>query len=517
MKTSLKILSLTLLVIGAFLASALLWPLAEPPWLAHPGPIALEGVTVIDVERGTALPAQTVVLHGGLIESVGPTSQVTVLEGIRRLDARGQFLIPGLWDMHTHSIKRSPQFHHALYIAHGVTSVRDMSGCLAEDDAYWACPHDRRRWTFEALRGERVSPRYPLQSSYQTNGGNEVPGGMPAFFRLETPAHADELAAFYRDQGVDFIKPYTELTPQQFAWLAESAPAHGLHLAGHRPIKVSLASALAAGQRSFEHGRLFLFECFSGAQAFRNSPNPIAAYDAMLRRRLLTEREEAACAEHMQSMAEAGAWWVPTLTTLRMAVTAATPAAQNDPRLAEVPWLRRKLIWEPDARRAATEPLAEDGRSTNAQLFDLASRDVGRAHAAGVRILAGTDTTDTLVFTGSSLHDELQMLVDAGLTPAEALRSATISAAEFAGMRGTHGSIEPGQAADLVLLEANPLVDIAHTRRIAGVFIAGYYHDARSIQALRTFAGEQASSIRTNLRLLWDMLASPLMRRQLAD
>tara|TARA_R110002110_G_C13446529_1_gene716664 strand:- start:1827 stop:3395 length:1569 start_codon:yes stop_codon:yes gene_type:complete len=513
----LKALGTGLFIAVAALVVALLWPMADPPWLAHSGPVALVDVTIIDVEQDAALAGQTVVLRDGHIERVGPVSKVELPADIRSLDARGQFLIPGLWDMHTHSIKRSPQFHHALYIANGVTSVRDMSGCLSEDDPYWACPHDRRRWTSEAVRGERVSPRYPLQSSYQTNGGNEVPEGLPAFFRLEGPAHADELAAFYRDQGVDFIKTYTELTPQQFAWIARSARKQGLGIAGHRPVKVSLAAALAMGQRSFEHGRLFLFECFDGAQAFRTAPDPLAAYNATLRMRLLTERDEVACAQHMGNMAEAGAWWVPTLTTLRMAVTAAGPAAHKDPRLADVPWLRRKLLWEPDARRAAAEPLGNDGRSIHARLFALASQDVREANAAGVRILAGTDTTDTLVFPGSSLHDELQMLVDAGLTPAQALRTATIAAAEFAGARATHGTIVSGNVADLLLLEANPLVDIAHTRRIAGVFIAGHHHDARSLQALRQFAGAQASSVTANLRLLWDMLASPLMRRQLAD
>lgn len=516
-KIFLKTLGGALLTVAAALVVALLWPMADPPWLAHSGPVALVDVTIIDVEQGAALSGQTVVVRDGHIERVGPVSNMALPTGIRSLDARGQFLIPGLWDMHTHSIKRSPQFHHALYIANGVTSVRDMSGCLSEDDAYWACPRDRRRWTNEAVRGERVSPRYPLQSSYQTNGGNEVPDGLPAFFRVESPAHAEELAGFYREQGVGFIKTYTELTPQQFAWIARSAREEGLSIAGHRPLKVSLSAALATGQRSFEHGRLFLFECFGGAQAFRTARDPLAAYNATLKMRLVTERDAAACAQQMSEMAGAGAWWVPTLTTLRMPVTAAQSAADKDPRLAGVPWLRRKLLWEPDARRATAEPLSNDGRSVDERLFALASQDVREANAAGVRILAGTDTTDTLVFPGSSLHDELQMQVDAGLTPAQALRTATIAAAEFTGARATQGSIAPGKVADLVLLDGDPLADIAHTRRITGVFVAGHHHDARSLQALRKFAGAQASSVRANLRLLWDMLASPLMRRQLAD
>jgi hypothetical protein len=517
LKKPLKILLLGLLTTVAALILALTLPLAEPPSATLSGPVALTGVTIIDMERGEAVADQTVVMRDGFIEHVAPGSQVQLPTDVRRVDARGQYLIPGLWDMHTHSIKRSPQFHHALYIAQGVTGVRDMSGCLTGDDAYWACPEDRRRWTKQAVRGERVAPRYVLQSSYQTNGGNEVPGGVPAFFRLRGPADADELAGFYRDQGVDFIKTYSELTPVQFSWIAQSASNHGLAIAGHRPLRVSLADALAAGQRSFEHGRLFLFECFDGAKEFRAAPDPLAIYDAALRQRLVDERNSETCASQMQSMAVAGAWWVPTLTTLRMPVTASQPVATRDPRLTTVPWLRRKLMWEPDARRAAREPLRSDGRTVSAALFDRASQDVALAHAAGVRLLAGTDTTDTLVFPGSSLHEELQMMVEAGLSPLEALRSATLHAAEFAGVREVHGSIAPGQVADLVLLEANPLTDIAHTRRVTGVFFAGHHYDDRALRALHDFAGGQAVSPRANLRLLWDLLASPLMRRQLAD
>jgi len=479
--------------------------------------MAIEHVTVIDVDRGQALADQTVLLRNGHIERVGRWAEVVVAEDVQRLDASGQFLMPGLWDMHTHSTKLSPQLHHALYVAHGVTAVRDMSGCLTEDDAYWACPSDRLRWSEQAARGERVSPRYALQSSYQTNGGNEVPDGFPAFFRLREARDAELMAAFYRAQGADFIKTYTELTPQQFQWLARSAPAHGLYLAGHKPLSVSLRTAMAAGQRSIEHGRLFLFECFRDIDGFRALPDPIAAYDARLRTRLLQESDELGCASHMRAMARAGTWWVPTLTTLRMGITAAQPLAQTDPRLSDVPWVRRTLMWSPDARRAAREPVDGEGRSVHERVFERASRHVAQAHAAGVRVLAGTDTTDTYVFPGSSLHDELQMLVDAGLSPAEALRAATVSAAEFAGGRAQHGAVAPGRAADLLLLDANPLDDIAHTRRIASVFLAGYRHDVQALRELRAFARTQGTSVRVNLRLLWDLLSSPLMRRQLAD
>ena len=513
-----------ILVSGGLLASAatlvitaLLWPLPEPAPAGPAEALTIEHVAVVDIENGTLLPDRTVLLRDGRIQSIAPSAETRVAADTRRLDGRGRFLIPGLWDMHTHSTKLSPQLDHPLQVAHGVTSVRDMSGCLSEDDPYWACPHDRRQWDAQRRSRGRITPRHPLQSSYQTNGGNEVPADFPAHFRLATEADAAATVAFYRDQGVDFIKTYTELRPQQYAWLAHHALAQGLTIAGHQPVAVSLREALAAGQRSIEHGRLFLFECFAGVAAWRALPDPLAAYDATMRGQLIAQRDEVACDAHRRAMARAGAWWVPTLTTLRMPLQAASAQGRTDPRLAEVPAVRRRLIWDPDADRAAAEPPSADGQSVHAKLYRLAQADVARAHSAGVRILVGTDTTDTFVFAGSSLHDELAMLVDAGLSPAQALRAATLSAAVFAGAENDHGTVAVGKVADLVMLDADPLTDIRHTRHISAVFLGGRHLDATRLNELRAFAREQAASWRVNLQLAWQFMASPLMRQQIAD
>jgi len=136
MKYMLKVVGTAVLVGAVTLVVAVRWPLPDPPMLGKGGPFAIEHVTVIDVERGQSRADQTVLLRDGQVERVGHSAEVVVPDDMQRLDASGQFLIPGLWDMHTHSTKLSPQLHHALYVAHGVTGVRDMSGCLTEDDAY---------------------------------------------------------------------------------------------------------------------------------------------------------------------------------------------------------------------------------------------------------------------------------------------------------------------------------------------------------------------------------------------
>jgi hypothetical protein len=136
--------------------------------------------------------------------------------------------------------------------------------CLSSDDSYWACPEDRALWEQQAISGERMSPRYPLQSSYQTNGGSEVPKASPGFFQLTDREDARKLVNFYTEQNVDFIKTYTELSPEQFDNLVEAAARNEIALAGHKPLTVTLVHALQVGMKSIEHGRLFMFECFEG-------------------------------------------------------------------------------------------------------------------------------------------------------------------------------------------------------------------------------------------------------------
>ncbi len=442
---------------------------------------------------------------------------MAIASGPEVIDATGKYLIPGLWDMHTHSLKISPQLHHPLFIRYGVTAVRDMSGCLNDDDAYWACPDDRHRWQAEALQGKRVAPRYPLQSSYQTNGGNEVPTGYPEFFKVADLDAAHQLARFYAEHNVDFIKTYTELTAAQFENLALAAESAGLEIAGHRPLSISLRQAIAANMQSIEHGRLFMFECYAEAEAFRQVDDPLGLYDSNFIRQLIDQQDHAACKQMMTEMASSNTSWVPTLTTLNMSAMAQNEPFRKDSRLAYIPWIAQKLIWEQDINRAAARGNDASGKFVHGDFLAAVQQQLVVAHGAGVTILAGTDNIDTYVYSGSSLHDELALFVAAGLTPLQALQSATIEAAKFAKLEADFGSVEVGKAADLVLLNANPLEDIQHTRDITAVIFAGKWYAEADLLALEDFAQEAAASLRVNLRYLYNMFASPLMRAQLAD
>ena len=511
------ITTLVVLIVGtlAILSAAIALPLASPPLVGESGDYAITDTNVIDIHTGDVRSGLTVIIESGEITGLQNGGQLPT--GIKMIQGTGKYVIPALWDMHTHGLKVSPQIHHALFISNGVTGARDMSGCMDRDDNYWACPADRRRWTEQAKKGERISPIYVLQSSYQLNGGQEVPQGFPEFFRIADLAAAKKLVDFYRDQQVDFIKPYTELSREQYDNLVRQAKDGGLDLAGHKPIAVSLERALDAGQKSIEHGRLFLFECYDGIEKFRQLADPITHYDATLMRTMLRRQNEEKCSQLMGRMAASETWWTPTLTTLQMGAYSNDAAFRQDARQELIPYVVNELIWQPDIDRAARNGLDEEGVFVRTDFFEHAKAQVDRAQQMGVKLLAGTDNIDTYVFTGSSLHDELSMMVDAGLSPLQALRTATINPAIYAGMDQSYGSVEPGKRADLLLLNANPLADIDNTRDIHGLMYNGAYYDRDALNTLEAFARNMAASIRLNLKYLWSLFASPLMRVQLAD
>ena len=499
------------------LATLLNWPLPGIPQEGTSGDFLIRRVGVVDVEAGVLRRERDVLIRDGRIVSVGPGSSTTAHESVIEIDGTGKFVMPGLWDMHTHSTKLSSQYQHPLFVANGVTGVRDLWGCMSEPDPFFACIDDRQHWNSALADRTGLSPRYIGQSSYQINGGGEVPEGFPEFFKARNAAEARQLANYYADAGIDILKVYTELSPEAYRALADEGHKRGLRVDGHRPIRVSLEEMLAARQRSVEHARLFLLECYAGAREFRTLPDPLSAYTPDLRRRLVDEHDEARCRSLINLVAGSNTWWTPTLQTLRMGALAADADFREDARLTYVPYLFRKLMWEPDADRKIADGTDASGRNVYAAMYRLALQHVAQASESGAKILTGTDSFDTYVFPGFSTHDELVELVAAGLAPAAALRSATIDAAVFSGVEDDYGSIAAGKTADIILLNANPLIDIRNTQQIDGLFFNGQYFDRAALSHLLEFAAQHAGSVRGNLRILWNAVRSPLLRVQFAD
>ena len=504
-------------VLAVVLAALLAWPLPGTPRPGVTADFLVRNVAIVDVSTGLTVPGRDVVVRDGRIDTIGASGAGGAQDGLVVVDGTGKFLVPGFWDMHVHSLKVSPRFNHPLFIAAGVTGVREMWGCASLPDSFVACSEDIERWREGLQDHTHLAPRYIQRSSFAINGEGGVPAAAPAFFRARTADEARALVAHHAADGVDLLKTYTNLSLPAYEALAAEAPRHGLLLAGHLPVRVPLETALAAGQHSIEHPRVFLFECYRDVATFRASADPMAAYTIDMRARLVDEHDPARCAELMAAMAASDTWWTPTLQVLRMSALAGNREFREDPRRRYVPYIIRAGLWDPDADGAVEDAAQAPGRDVHGQLYRLALDNVRQAHEAGVRIVAGTDAGDTYVFPGFAIHDELAELVRAGLTPADALRSATIDAARFGGRARDYGSIEAGKVADMVLLDADPLADIRNTGRISGLFFNGQYLDRAALDELLAFAEDQAGSVRANLQLLWGALRSPVIRAQFAD
>lgn len=513
----LAILAGLTIALAVVLVALLNWPLSEMPRPGVTGDFLVRNVAIVDVVNDRIVPGRDVVVRNGRIDSIGASLAGSGQPGLVVVDGKGKFLIPGLWDMHVHSFKISPQYTHPLSIANGITGVREMWGCPSLPDSFVACGEDIERWRAGLRDHSHLAPRYIMRSSFAINGEEGVPAAAPAFFKARNMDEAQALVAHHAADGVELLKTYTNVSVAAYKALAAEASKHGLLLAGHLPVRVPLRMALAAGQHSLEHPRIFLFECYRGAAEFQALPDPVAAYTTDMRARFIDEHDPVRCAELMAAMAASDTWWTPTLQVLRMSALAGNRGFREDPRLRYIPFIIRVGLWGPDADREVAHAAHASGRDVHAELYRLALDNVRQAHNAGVRIVAGTDAGDTYVFPGFAIHDELAELVRAGLAPTDALRSATIDAARFSGKARDYGSIEAGKVADMILLDANPLTDIRSTGKIAGLFFNGQYLDRDALDELLTFAENQAGSVRTNLQLLWGALRSPVVWAQAAD
>jgi hypothetical protein len=442
--------------------------------------LALARVTIVDVESGGLRPDHTVLVQGNRITWTGPADQARIPAGARVVDAPGRYVIPGLWDMHVHAAREGRARHFwPQFLAHGVTGIREMGSYLDTLQA----------WRADARRPGSGAPRIVWSSPMLDGSPTSWRHGYAVADSAAGVAAVDSMRAL----GFDFVKVYDRLPRDAYHAIAARARERGIPFAGHVPASVTHAEASDAGQRSIEHvSDWFSLECVPGGpralQALIHAENAGAPADSVhaalerLRRVAAAEPDAAACRGLHDRMERNGTWLTPTLTQRRGA--RATDEMANDPRLRLVP---AALVqrWREDRR-----PPSDDDRL----IMVLQARAVQLAHAAGVQLLAGTDASDEpFVFAGSTLHEELQLLVEeAGLTPLEALRTATINPARYLAAADSLGSVRAGRMADLVVLEANPLDDIHNTTRIFAVVANGRLIDAAERERLLRLAQDEA-------------------------
>ncbi|HDS1103875.1 MULTISPECIES: amidohydrolase family protein [Stenotrophomonas] len=484
-----RVLAVLLLAPPLLFTAALLWPLSAPP-LPDPGNShVIVNARVLDIARGQASEPTTVTVRNGTIAAIGEDPRETTLPV---LDAGGRWLLPGFWDMHTHALQLSPQLQFPLMLANGITGTRDMMDCPQATDPLIACVADKRRWTAQAIAGQQVAPRFVQIASFYFED--------PAL----TPDAAAARAHAYRARGVDAFKVYNRLRAETYQRLASEARQLHRPLVGHLPRAVPLEAALHAGQRSFEHAHLFVRHCVDNAAAWRegslDGENPTALAEAMV-----SGYRPALCNEAFGLMQASGAAFVPTHVTREEDARARDPSFIDDPRLAYLDPLSR-WAWRDDLNATVARYPGLRGEQALKAYFTHGLALTGAAHRAGVTVLVGTDTG----LGGLRYHDELQWLRQAGLSQADVLQAATLQAARHLQLQASHGSVEVGRAADLVLLDGDPLLDTGNTRRIHAVLLAGHLYDRPRLDAMRAYARAQARSPAVMARLLWGFITSPV-------
>lgn len=421
--------------------------------IAEAPPLAIERVAVVDVVRGNLVPERTVLIAHGRIAAVGKPGAVAIPPGAARVDGRDRFLIPGLVDMHVHlfnnATHRPPNdWMFALFVANGVTGVREMA----------ATPGDMRdvtRWR-EAVDGSALIAPHVLAAGVAVNDASDV----------------REQVREAAGSGADFIKVFSELPPSSWRAVLDEARLRHIPVAGHVPAAVAAVDAAQAGQVTAEHLMQIYEACSSiegEALAARQGLDGAAATamrDAQ-EMRVLRAFDPAACTKAAKAIVLAGQAQTPTLTIDWFDTARFTGDYAADPR-----WHLLRADEQARWRRYLQPAPSSDPKLADMR-WNVSCRIVRTLHAAGANILAGTDTPMPWIYPGYSLHDELERLVDCGLDPAQALRTATLGAAKLLGLEADRGTIERGKRADLVLLDADPLRDARNLRRIRAVVLAG--------------------------------------------
>ena len=390
------------------LLALLLGGYATPGAAAAPGQaLALIGGFVVDPASQAPARRADVLIRGDHIVAVG--RRIRIPADARRIDVSGRYLVPGLWDMHAHVAAIGPT-GDALedYVRHGVLGIRDMGGRIDEVLALRGA----------VARGERLGPTMVV-------AGPTLNGEQAADFHrlVRDGAEARAAVSELHERGVDFIKIHRQTSREAFYGVRDQARAGRLAFAGHVPLAIDWIEAADAGMRTIEHVQTILEnEVEQGIEPIR------AGTEAM-------DRVEGARGDAIfAALARNGAFWDPTLVAYEASWRDDAPERQA---------LKQRLY-------ARMRPL------------------VGRAFRAGVPILAGTDLLER---RGEGLLDELDRLVQAGLTPRQALAAATVNPFGLTG-RGP-GPIRPGGEASLIVVAADPLADIANVRRISLIVLRG--------------------------------------------
>jgi len=443
---------------------------------------AIEHVTVINPGTGRSQPDTTIVIHGPGIVSVVPSKHLKLPASTKVISGNGKFVIPGLWDMHMHF--RDAARDLKMDVANGVLGIRNMGGVAKEvfplRDAIAA--------------GQQLGPK--IVACGPIIDGPDSWSNPQFTISVTTAGEARAAVVSLKQQGTDCIKVYDGLSRDSYFAILDEAKKLGLPVVGHLPSAISVREASDAGQRSLEHGIALaggstaegeyikrrldpsVFQEAVSTKNFALIPAVIARDQTMMLDTFSQERADAT----YRLLAKNNTFVTPTLVTEHSLTFIDDLNAKPDPRMQYVS--AEELQWWKPENGMLTKYRTPEYIAMRKREYAKMLEEVHRAQTLGVHLLAGTDITIPYTYPGFSLHDELKLFVEAGLTPMQALETATTNPALFLGLSKTWGRVEPGYTANLVLLTADPLADILNTEKIDAVILNGRFLDRAQLDQM---------------------------------
>jgi imidazolonepropionase-like amidohydrolase len=451
--------------------------------------LVLTHITVIDMTGAPPKFDQTVIITNNLIIALGKSGEISTPQNSLVIDATGKFLIPGLWDMHAHTVyDRADDTEKTLlplFVANGITGIRNLGSINSLEQI--------NKWRKASAEEKLFAPRIIIGQQVDGFGGINV----SFVYRVKNESEARAAVERIKREGFDFVKVYGRLSRNEYFAVAEEAKRLNIPFAGHVPLAVGDGEASDAGQKSIEHLEEMLVSVSSDETRTRREWIEYEAKMALLNGkpappelevqqfRLIADGIETYDAEKAARLyarfVQNETYHCPTLVIHQAWGSLLSPDFFNDARLRYVPKRQRESV---NTYTDAARSWSAEKKTIAERLYKYRLQMVGEMNRAGVKLLAGTDTAYGYPVAGFALHDELALFVQAGLTPLEALQTATINPAMFLGLEKSLGTVETGKLADLVLLDANPLNDIGNTKKIFAVVANGRYLPKEKLQEI---------------------------------
>ena len=450
--------------------------------------ICIQNINTIDPNEGLK-ENQTIIIREGRILKIASTSELSLDPANNIVDGTGQYMIPGLWDAHVHFsfMEELAPMMLDLFLAYGITSVRDTGGRI----------EFVKVWKDKALANPTTAPRVmiagPLLDGMPNVYDGSDPGHPPLSVGLPTVTDVAEQIDLLHSQGVDLLKAYEMLTPDQFATVIEKAKEKGLKVTGHVPLSMDVIAASNGGLNSMEHMRNLELSMASNADELlaqrkklleegKGKPGGVlrSSIHQAQRATAIQNYDEEKAAAVLEVLATNQTWQIPTmaLNTLRTTKPFRKQAWQESfqylPDTISSQW-NKTIDFMIDSSEVS---------DFQRQHADWMMNMIKKVHESEIGIMAGTDTPIGFLTPGYSLHEEMNVLVEAGISPIEVLKSATYNPAAYFNMENELGSIKETFLADLLILDANPLEDINNTLKIKSVIRNGELHDRLALDKI---------------------------------